>query len=69
MATLEQKRACEARVRALLRDGGLPEPDAVEFGNTCIWVFYEDAKTCLRVDIDEDPLYDYDADEYRDAEA
>ena len=64
MATHQQKLACEERVRALLSAGGLPQPDSIEFGNTCIWVFFNEPKTCLRIDIDEDPEYDYATGEY-----
>ena len=60
MATHEQKVSCEARARKMLSEGGLPEPDSVEYGETCIWVCFEKAKTCLRVDIDLDPEWDYE---------
>jgi hypothetical protein len=39
----------------MLRQGGLPEPDRVEYGSTCIRLFWEDTKVMLVVDIDEPP--------------
>ncbi len=55
MATLKEKIAAEQHARAMLEDGGLPQPDAVEYGCTCIRLFWEDAKVVLIVDIDEPP--------------
>ncbi len=31
---------------------GLPEPDQIEYGDTCIRLFWEEAKTALVIDID-----------------
>ncbi len=39
-------------MRKLLRDSGLPEPDAVEYGYTCVRFFFEESKACVVVDID-----------------
>jgi hypothetical protein len=55
MATLAQKIEAEKRMRDLLRDGGLPQPDRVEYGFTCIRLFFEDTMTMVVVDIDEPP--------------
>ena len=55
MATLEQKIEVEQKMRALLEDSGLPAPDAVEYGYTCVRFFFMDTKTCLVVDIDKPP--------------
>jgi hypothetical protein len=55
MATLAQKIQAEKRMRDLLRDGGLPQPDRVEYGFTCIRLFFEDTMTMVVVDIDEPP--------------
>jgi hypothetical protein len=52
MATLKQKIQAEAKVRELLRNGGLPDPDGVEYGHGCIRVFFDEPKVCLVVDID-----------------
>jgi len=53
MATLAQKIDAERRMRELLEQGGLPQPDRVEYGYTCIRLFFEDAKQVVVVDIDE----------------
>jgi hypothetical protein len=55
MATLQQKIKCEQAARDMLKDGGLPEPDRIEYGHTCIRLFWEDTKVVLVVDIDEPP--------------
>ena len=55
MATLAEKIQCERDAREMLRNGGLPEPDRVEYGHTCIRLFWEESKVVLVVDIDEPP--------------
>jgi hypothetical protein len=55
MATLKQKIQAEHAGRALLENGGLPQPDAVEYGHTCIRFFWEAPKVVLVIDIDEPP--------------
>jgi hypothetical protein len=52
MATLSQKIECEQRMRKLLHDNGLPEPDGVEYGHTCVRFFFEESEACVVVDID-----------------
>jgi hypothetical protein len=52
MATLSQKIECEQRMRKLLHDNGLPEPDGVEYGYTCVRFFFEESQSCVVVDID-----------------
>jgi hypothetical protein len=52
MATLEEKIKVETQVRELLAQNGLPEPDGVEYGYTCIRLFFDEPKTVLVVDID-----------------
>lgn len=52
MASLAQKIECEQRMRNLLYDSGLPEPDGVDYGHTCVRFFFEESKTCVVVDID-----------------
>jgi hypothetical protein len=54
-ATLKQKVHAEQRIRQLLADNDLPAPDAVEYGHTCIRVFWHDPKTAVIIDIDEPP--------------
>ena len=53
MATLEQKIEAEKRMRELLEQNGLPEPDHVEYGYTCIRLFFHRAKQVVVIDIDE----------------
>ena len=55
MATLPQKIEAEQRTREFLERSGLPQPDMVEYGFTCIRLFFEDSKTVLVIDIDEPP--------------
>ena len=53
MATLAQKIEAEKRMRDLLEEGGMPQPDAVEYGFTCIRLFFNDTKTVVVIDIDD----------------
>lgn len=53
MATLAQKIEAEQRMRQLLEDNGLPRPDRVEYGFTCIRLFFDDTKHVIIIDIDE----------------
>jgi hypothetical protein len=53
MATLREKIAAEQDVRAMLEDHGLPQPDEVQYGQTCIRLLWHEEKTVVVVDIDE----------------
>jgi hypothetical protein len=53
MATLARKIEAEKRMRDLLEEGGLPQPDHVEYGFTCIRLFFTDTSTVVVVDIDD----------------
>jgi hypothetical protein len=55
MATLAQKIEAEKRIRDLLESEGVPQPDYVEYGYTCIRLFYTEDKLCVVIDIDEPP--------------
>jgi hypothetical protein len=55
MATLRQKIAAERRVRELLEENGMPEPDEVEYGFTCIRLYWHETRLVLVVDIDPPP--------------
>lgn len=55
MATLAQKIETETRMRNLLEEAGLPQPDHVEYGFTCIRLFFNESMTVVVVDIDEPP--------------
>ena len=53
MATLEQKIEAEKRMRTLLDESGLPQPDRVEYGFTCIRLFFDSTRQMVVIDIDE----------------
>jgi hypothetical protein len=53
MATLDQKIQTEIRMRELLETSGLPQPDHIEYGFTCIRLFFEETKTVVVIDIDQ----------------
>lgn len=55
MATLREKRAAEQHARALLENHGLPQPDEVEYGDTCVRLLWREEQVALVVDIDEPP--------------
>ena len=55
VATLAQKIETEKRMRDLLESGGLPQPDYIEYGYTCIRLILEEPKLCVVIDIDEPP--------------
>jgi hypothetical protein len=53
MASLAQKIEAENRMRELLEESGLPQPDHVEYGYTCIRLFFHQTKQVVVIDIDE----------------
>ena len=55
MATLAQKIEMERRMRELLEANDIPQPDIVEYGFTCIRLFYEERKVVVVIDIDKPP--------------
>lgn len=55
VATLAQKIEMEKRMRDLLEENGVPQPDYVEYGYTCIRLLYMESKLCVVIDIDEPP--------------
>ena len=42
-------------MRTLLDESGLPAPDEIEYGHTCIRLIWWEKKVCIVVDIDEAP--------------
>ena len=52
MASLAQKIDAERRMRELLDQEGIPQPDAVEYGYTCVRLFWTQSRHCVIVDID-----------------
>jgi hypothetical protein len=53
MARLAQKIEAESRMRELLEENDLPQPDVVEYGLTCIRLFFSRSKHVIVVEIDE----------------
>jgi hypothetical protein len=53
MATLRQHIDAERTIRGLLEDNGLPQPDHVEYGRTCIRLFWNETKSVVVVDLDD----------------
>ena len=53
MATRIQKIKTETRMRKFLEDNDLPQPDFVEYGFTCIRLFYTAEKLVVVIDIDQ----------------
>jgi hypothetical protein len=53
MTNLREKIAAELKVRELLEREGVPPPDRVEYGHTCIRLFWDEQGVALVVDIDE----------------
>ena len=54
MATLARKIEAERRMRGLLESEGLPTPDRVEYGEDCIRLFFEETKTAVVIDLDDE---------------
>lgn len=52
----------------MLDDHGLPQPDAVEYGQTCVRLFWQEEKVVMVVQIDEPPPGWMYADELSDDE-
>ena len=50
---MAQKIQCEARMRELLENEGMPMPDEVEYGFGCIRLFFNSPKVVVVVDIDD----------------
>jgi hypothetical protein len=55
MATLAEKIAAERALRDMLEQNGLPQPDEVEYGHTCVRLFWRETMHCVIVQIDEPP--------------
>ena len=51
--TLQMKMEAEHRLRELLRSEGLPQPDEVEYGESCVRFLFHESKACVVVDFDE----------------
>lgn len=51
--TLAAKIEAEQNLRDLLRREGLPQPDEVEYGHTCVRFLFHESKACVVIDLDE----------------
>jgi hypothetical protein len=51
---MKQHIDAERVVRELLERNGLPQPDEVEYGFTCVRLFWKDTQTVLVIDLDDD---------------
>lgn len=50
--TLKAKRQAENRMRELLASEGMPQPDEVEYGETCLRFFFSEPQVCVVLDLD-----------------
>ena len=41
-------------MRELLASGGLPAPDRIEYGEDCIRLFFEETRTAVVIDLDDE---------------
>ena len=64
MATLAQKIEAEKRMRDLLEENGLPSPDFVEYGYTCVRFFFYETKHVVVIDIDTPEDAEMEIDEH-----
>lgn len=55
MATIRQRNQVERKLRELIADNGLPEPDVIEHGFTCVRALWFDRKLAVVIDIDSPP--------------
>jgi hypothetical protein len=53
MATIGQKQEAERRMKELLESAGLPQPDEIEYGHTCIRLYWHESKVVVVVDLDD----------------
>jgi hypothetical protein len=60
MASTEQLQEAERTMRALLEREGLPEPDEIEYGETCIRLFWHARKAVVIVSADQPAYWELD---------
>jgi hypothetical protein len=51
MAHLTRKIETERRLREILDDGGIPQPDEIEYGETSIRCLWRDVRKAMIIDI------------------
>jgi hypothetical protein len=52
MASQSQLRDAERAMLRLLEENGMQMPDRVEYGDTCVWLFWTPQKLVVAVDVD-----------------
>jgi len=55
LASLRDKKAVEEKARAMLGNHGLPQPDQVEYGDSCVRLLWSEKKVAVIIDLDEPP--------------
>jgi hypothetical protein len=53
MATIDKKQRAERRMLQLLEDAGLPAPDEVQYGESCVRLLWHDRKVAVVVELDD----------------
>jgi hypothetical protein len=53
MASLAMKRKAEGRLRQLLAEENVAQPDTVEYGDGCVRLFWHESKVVIVVDVDD----------------
>lgn len=53
MAPIDEKQQAERHMLRLLEDYGLPLPDEVEYGESCVRFLWHDRKVAVVVDLDD----------------
>jgi hypothetical protein len=62
MTAIDRKIHAEVKVRALVESQGIPAPDRIEYGETCIRLFWDGPKVVLVVDLEDEPAETPDRD-------
>ena len=53
MAPIDRKQLAERRMKALLEDSGLPQPDEVEYGTDCVRFLWIDRKVAVVIELEQ----------------
>lgn len=52
MDTLKHHVEAEVRIRRLLEESHLPAPDAIEYEEGSVWVFWDEPRVALEIDLE-----------------
>ena len=55
MSTLKHHLEADVRIRRLLEENGLPAPDAIEYEEHSVWVFWDEPRVALEIELEADP--------------